>query len=139
MKKLLLIDGSHLAYRAFYAFSRASLFTSTGENVGAIFGVVGSLLPLVREVSPDYAGFCVDTPAPTQRHLLFAEYKATREEMPDEMRKQLPLVKEAACVLGFSVLEKEGVGVKRGIFGAVMEVELLNAGPVTIILDSEVL
>jgi DNA polymerase-1 len=107
-KRLILVDGSAMTYRAFFAFINNPLRNSKGENVSAIFGVANSLLKILREHEFTHIAVCFDTPKPTFRHELYAEYKATREKMPDELSVQLPLVKDLITALGIPVIEEEG-------------------------------
>jgi DNA polymerase-1 len=103
-----LIDGTALAYRAYFAFIRAPLRNSKGENTSAIFGVANSLLKLRREEKPDYWAFVFDRPEPTFRHEKHEEYKATRAPTPDELIAQLPRVKEIAAAIGCPLVEMAG-------------------------------
>ena len=109
MKKLLLlIDGSSLAYRSYYAFIRNPLSTSKGEPTSAIFGFARSLKKLTEELNPAYAAVCFDLPGPTFREEKFSEYKAKRSETPEELVTQLPHIKNLCESAGFSVISKEG-------------------------------
>jgi len=107
-KLLILIDGSALAYRAFYAFVRNPLINSRGENTGAVFGFTSSLIKLMDDIKPDYLACVFDTPAPTFRHKLYDKYKSTRARMPDELADSLPKIKEVLDGFGIPVIEKEG-------------------------------
>ncbi len=107
-KHLILIDGSAMTYRAFFAFIRNPLRNSKGENVSAIFGVANSLLKILREQEFSHIAVCFDTPQPTFRHELYPEYKATREKMPDELSAQIPAVKELIDALGIPIIEEAG-------------------------------
>jgi len=107
-KRLYLIDGSALAYRAYFAFVRNPLLNSKGENTSASYGFANSLLKLFREEKPDYWVCVFDTPHPTFRHEMYPEYKSTRAKMPDDMAEQLPRVKEVAETLGCPIVEKPG-------------------------------
>ena len=107
-KRLFLIDGSALAYRSYFAFIRNPLISSKGENTSAVFGFTSALMRLLKEEEPDYMAVVFDTAAPTFRHEQYAEYKATREKMPDDMRDQLPRIKEVIEAFRLLVLEKEG-------------------------------
>ncbi|MBC8462343.1 MAG: DNA polymerase I, partial [Deltaproteobacteria bacterium] len=89
VQRLFLIDGSALAYRSYFAFIRNPLINSKGENTSAIFGFMNSLFLLMEKEKPDLLAIVFDTPEPTFRHKRFAEYKATRQKMPDEMASQL--------------------------------------------------
>jgi DNA polymerase-1 len=95
-KRLFLIDGSALAYRAYFAFIRNPLINSKGENTSAVFGFTNSLLKIMRDEEPDYLAVVFDTKAPTFRHEIFKEYKSTRAKMPAEMSEQLPRIREVA-------------------------------------------
>jgi len=107
-KKLYLIDGTALAYRAYFAFIRNPLINSRGENTSAAYGFTNTLVNLIRNHSPDYIAVVFDAGKPTFRHEMYEEYKATRQKMPDEMIDQLPRVKEAVDVLGVKQIELEG-------------------------------
>jgi DNA polymerase-1 len=107
-EKVVLIDGSAFAYRSFFAFIKNPLRNSKGENTSAIFGVTNSLFKILREQEFTHIAVCFDTPQPTFRHEIYAEYKATREKMPDELSEQIPPIKEMIEALGISLLEVEG-------------------------------
>lgn len=107
-KRLFLIDGSELAYRAYFAFIRNPLINSKGENTSAVFGFTNTLLKLLREEEPEYIGIVFDTKKPTFRHQMFEGYKATRQKMPPEMSSQLPRIRELVEALSLPILEIEG-------------------------------
>jgi DNA polymerase-1 len=107
-KRLFLIDGSALAYRAYFAFIRNPLINSKGENTSAVFGFTNSLLKILREENPDYMAVVFDTKAPTFRHEIFKEYKSTRAKMPPEMSEQLPRIRQVAESMNMPILEVEG-------------------------------
>jgi DNA polymerase-1 len=107
-KRLFLIDGSALAYRSYFAFIRNPLFSSKGENTSAVFGFTNAVMRLVKDENPDCLAVVFDTAAPTFRHEQFPEYKATREKMPDEMRNQLPRIREVIEAMRLPILEEEG-------------------------------
>jgi DNA polymerase-1 len=88
--KLCLIDGSAIAYRAYYGTLRNRLTTSKGEPTGAIYAFITSIQRLINELRPDYLAVAFDAPAKTFRHELFAEYKSTREATPEDLVQQLP-------------------------------------------------
>jgi DNA polymerase-1 len=92
MATLLLIDGHSQAYRAFFGM-KTPLSTSSGELTGAVYGFVRKLLSVVREYDPDCVATAFDL-GDTWRHTEFADYKATRDQMPDEMRTQLERIYE---------------------------------------------
>ena len=106
MKKMLVIDGNSIVNRAFYGIR--PLTTKEGLHTNAIYGFVNILLKNLQSLSPDYAAVAFDLKAPTFRHRQYAEYKAGRHAMPDELKMQMPYAKRIASALGFAVLEKEG-------------------------------
>ncbi len=92
-EKLLLIDGHSHLYRAFYAV-KGGLTTPEGAPSNAVFGFTSMLRKLLRDHAPAYAAVALDLPAPTFRHKLYAEYKATRERPPEEFVSQIPLARD---------------------------------------------
>ena len=108
-KKLLLVDGSALLYRSYFAFAKNPLRNSSGELTGASFGVLNTLLPLLEEQRPDHVAVVFDTAAPTFRHREYADYKAHRPPMPDDLKAQIPRVRELIRLLGIPLIEQEGV------------------------------
>jgi len=107
-QRLFLIDGSALAYRSHFAFVRNPLINSKGLNTSAVYGFTASLLRLMESESPDRLAVVFDAPGPTFRHEKFADYKATREKMPDEMAEQLPLIDQVVEALGIPILRRPG-------------------------------
>ncbi len=108
-KKLYLIDGSALAYRSYFAFIKAPLINSHGENTSALFGFANALRSLLKNQSPEYLMVAFDTGAKTFRHKMYAEYKATREKMPDEMRSQIPKILHLLDNFRIKVIQQDGV------------------------------
>ena len=107
-KRLFLLDGSALAYRAYYAFIRNPLINSRGENVSTVFGFSRALLSIIDDEKPDYLAVIFDTPEPTFRHHLFDEYKATRKEMPEDMQQTLPRIRQMLEALDVALLTLPG-------------------------------
>ncbi len=107
-KTFFLIDGSALAYRAYYAFIRNPLVNSRGENVSAVFGFTKTLLNIIDSEKPDYFAVVFDTPEPTFRHELYKEYKAQRAAMPEDMVEQLPRIQQLLSVLKIPSISKPG-------------------------------
>jgi len=101
MSRLILIDGSAVAYRSYFAMIRNPLINSRGENTGAVFGFVNSLTKIIRDFRPDYIAAVFDTPAPTFRHKMYEEYKSTRAKTPFELVEQLPWIDQA--IEGFNI------------------------------------
>ena len=106
MKEIYLVDGSALIYRSFYAIR--DLRTSTGRPTNAIYGFISSILKIIKDKKPEYMCILYDLKAPTMRHISFADYKAQRKPMPEELVEQLPAIKEVAGLLGIKQIEKEG-------------------------------
>ncbi|MGN0534527.1 MAG: DNA polymerase I [Eubacterium sp.] len=104
--KLLVLDGNSIVNRAFYGIKL--LTTKNGEYTNAIYGFLNILLKLKDICSPDAVAVAFDVHAPTFRHEMYVEYKAGRHAMPDELRGQIPVLKELLKNLGIKTLEKEG-------------------------------
>src|SRR6202167_3783329 len=104
---LVLIDGSSYLYRAFHALPPLS--NSAGQPTGAVHGVLSMLLKFLREYQPPRIGVVFDAPGKTFRDELFAEYKATRPAMPDDLRSQTEPLLEAVQALGLPLLRIDGV------------------------------
>ena len=105
---LFLIDGSAIAYRAYFAFIRNPLINSKGENTSAAFGFINSLVKIIRDEKPDYIAVVFDTKAPTFRHERYEAYKSTRAKMPDDMVSQLPRIHQAVAALNIPEFSLEG-------------------------------
>ena len=97
----LVVDGNSLLYRAFHALP---LMDSDGVYTNAVHGFLLMLLKAIEEYHPEYCAVCFDEKGPTFRHTEYAEYKAGRAPMPDELRPQFPLIKEILEAMGFGVL-----------------------------------
>ncbi len=106
MKKLLVVDGNSILNRAYYGVR--ILTNKDGLPTNALFGIVNILAKQLDSVKPDYTAVAFDLKAPTFRHKMFADYKAGRKPMPEELAKQLPFAKEVCRAMGFTVIEKEG-------------------------------
>ena len=91
-KKLFLLDGMALVYRAHFALIRNPIMTSTGINTSALHGFVNTVLDILTRHEPTHLAVAFDTSAPTVRHEYYPEYKAQREEMPEDLRKAIPNV-----------------------------------------------
>jgi DNA polymerase-1 len=105
---LFLVDGHALAYRAYFAFAGAPLTNARGEETGAVYGFVNTLLSLVAKHHPAYLAVAFDSIAPTFRHQRFEAYKAHRPTMPEGLIRQLPLVFEALDAMGIARLQSPG-------------------------------
>jgi DNA polymerase-1 len=104
-ERLFLLDGTALAYRSHFAFLRANLTDRKGHPTGAVYGFVATLLKLLRDEKPDHVGVAFDPPGPTVRHERYAEYKATRQKMDDDLVAQLPVLREVVRAFRIPVLE----------------------------------
>jgi DNA polymerase-1 len=106
LERLMLLDGYGLVYRAFFALP--DLTTSKGTLVKGVFGFASIVLRGLQDLKPDYLAVSFDLPGPTFRHEQYAEYKATRTRMPDELRDQFPMVREVVKALRIPVYEMQG-------------------------------
>lgn len=104
-KRLYVVDGHALCYRAYFAFIRNPLVNSQGQNTSAIYGFARMLIKLVQEQKPDYLAVAFDPPQKTFRFELYPEYKANREKMPDDLRSQIEEIKNLVSTLGFTRIE----------------------------------
>src|SRR3954469_4988591 len=91
-KKLFLLDGMALVYRAHFALIARPIFTSKGVNSSALYGFTQTLLEITRNQKPTHLAVAFDTDAPTARHAAYKEYKATRQTMPEDLSAALPHV-----------------------------------------------
>src|SRR6476661_972325 len=106
MERLMLLDGNGLIYRGYFALP--PLTTSKGELVNAVFGFCSIVLRGIADLKPDYVAVAFDLQGPTFRHEQYAEYKATRQRMPDDLRDQFPKVREVVKALRVPVYELPG-------------------------------
>ncbi len=100
-KKLFLLDAMALVYRAYYALIRNTRLTSTGKNTNAQFGFTTTLYDLIQKEKPTHMAVCFDTHAPTERHTDFTDYKANRQETPEDILQSLPDIKQ--IIEGFNI------------------------------------
>ncbi|HLP15136.1 MAG TPA: DNA polymerase I [Bacteroidota bacterium] len=107
-ERLFLLDGMGLIYRAFYSFAGSPLINSRGENTGAVYGFVNYLNKVLEVHTPDYIAIVFDTSKPTFRHLAYAEYKATRNKMPEDLAACLPVVKDVVRAYNIPCIELDG-------------------------------
>ncbi len=106
MNKVLLIDGHSILNRAFYGLP--NLTNSKGQHTNAVLGFINILLKLMDEEKPTHIFVAFDVHQPTFRHEIYKEYKGTRKGMPDELREQVPLLKQVLGVMGIAMVEKGG-------------------------------
>jgi DNA polymerase-1 len=100
-KKLFLLDAMALVFRAYYALIRSPRLTSKGRNTNAQFGFTNTLADLINKQQPSHMAVCFDTHAPTERHIEFADYKANRQEAPEDILSAIPDIKR--IVEGFNI------------------------------------
>ena len=108
MKTLLLIDAYAMIYRAYYAFIRAPRMNSRGENTSAIFGFVVTFEDLLKRLKPSHIAVAFDPAGPTFRHEAFEQYKAQRQETPEDIRWAVPRIKQILEAMNVPVLEVPG-------------------------------
>lgn len=108
MKTLLLIDAYAMIYRAYYAFIRAPRMNSRGENTSAIFGFVVTFEDLLKRLKPSHIAVAFDPVGPTFRHEAFEQYKAQRQETPEDIRWAVPRIKQILQAMNVPVLEVPG-------------------------------
>lgn len=105
-KKLLLIDGHSILNRAFYGIP--DLTNSEGLHTNAIYGFLNILFKIMEEEKPDYLTVAFDVNAPTFRHNMYKEYKGTRKPMLEELRQQVPVMKEVLQAMNVKIIERPG-------------------------------
>lgn len=105
-EKILLIDGHSILNRAFYGLP--DLTNSEGKHTGAVYGFLNILFRILEEEQPQYLTVAFDLHAPTFRHKIYEAYKGTRKGMPDELREQVPLMKEMLAAMGINMMFLEG-------------------------------
>lgn len=108
MKKLFLLDGMALIFRAHFALIRNPRINSKGINTSAPMGFVNSLMEILRKQNPTHIGVSFDLPAPTFRHKMYAEYKANRQETPEDISIAIPIIKKIVDAFNIPRLEVEG-------------------------------
>jgi DNA polymerase-1 len=105
-KRLFIIDGHALCYRAYFAFIRNPLLNSNGQNTSAIFGFARMLFRLITDQKPDYLAVAFDPPKKSFRFSLYSDYKANRQKMPDDLRSQIEEIKKMIETLGIIRIEE---------------------------------
>ena len=107
-KKLFLLDGMALVYRAHFALIARPIFTSKGVNTSALYGFTQTLLEILKKQEPTHIAVAFDTDAPTARHVAYPEYKATRQAMPEDLSQALPHVQRMIEAFKIQVLICDG-------------------------------
>ena len=109
MKKLLLIDGNSIMNRAFYGIMGSKmLMTKDGKYTNAVYGFLAIMFKIMDDLNPDYMAVSFDLKGPTARHKKYAQYKANRHGMPNELAEQMPMIKEVLRAMNIDIVEKEG-------------------------------
>jgi DNA polymerase-1 len=107
-KRLFLLDAYALIYRAYYAFIKNPRYNSKGVNTSAILGFVNTLEDVLRREQPSHIAVVFDPSGPTFRHEAYAQYKANREETPEDIRKSVPIIKQIVEAYRITVLQVDG-------------------------------
>ncbi|MEO2027450.1 MAG: DNA polymerase I [Fuerstiella sp.] len=107
-KKLVLLDGMALVYRAHFALIRSPRFTSGGLCTSGIFGMVNTVLDIIKKEKPTHIAAAFDTPEPTERHKVFPEYKAQRDALPEDIGLQLPYIDRLLEAFNITVIRMPG-------------------------------
>ncbi len=134
-ERIYLIDGSALVYRAHFAFVRSPLLTSSGRNVGAVFGFAQTLFSVISGRNARFAVIAFDTAAPTFRHERYEAYKAHRPPMPEDLVAQWPIVRSLVDATGITRLEQDGVEADDLI--ASLAVSLVQQGHEAVIVSAD--
>ena len=105
-KKIVLIDGHSILNRAFFGIP--DLTNGEGLHTNAVYGFLNILFKILEEEKPDYLTVAFDVHAPTFRHKMYGDYKGTRKPMAEELRQQVPVIKEVLRSMGVVIVEQEG-------------------------------
>ena len=106
-EKIVLIDGHSILNRAFYGIPE--LTNSEGLHTNAVYGFLNILFKILDEEKAQYLAVAFDLKAPTFRHKMYAEYKGTRKAMPEELREQVPVMKEVLSAMGVPSSDEGGL------------------------------
>ncbi len=107
-KKVFLLDAFALVFRAYYALIRSPRITSKGKNTNAQFGFTNAIVELINKQKPSHMAVCFDTSATTERHTDFADYKANRQETPEDISAAVPDIKKIIEGLNIPIIFKDG-------------------------------
>jgi DNA polymerase-1 len=107
-EKLFLIDGMAMVYRAYFALISNPLINTKGKNTSAVYGFTNSLIKILEDEKPQHIAVCFDTDKPTFRHAEYADYKATRMEIPTDMPWQITKLKEIIKAFNIPIIEVHG-------------------------------
>ncbi len=137
MERLMLLDGFGLVYRGYYALP--PLTTSKGELVNGVFGFCSIVLRGFADLKPDYVAVCFDLSGPTFRHEQYAEYKATRTRMPDDLAAQFPKVREVVKALRIPAYEQQGFEADDVIGALTVQAEAAGVETTIVTVDLDML
>jgi DNA polymerase I len=137
MERLMLLDGFGLVYRGYYALP--PLTTSKGDLVNGVFGFCSIVLRGFADLRPDYVAVAFDLAGPTFRHEQYAEYKATRTRMPDDLAAQFPKVREVVKALRIPVYEQAGFEADDAIGTLTLQAEAANVETTIVSVDLDML
>ncbi len=107
-QKLFLLDAYALIYRSYFAFIRNPRYNSKGVNTSAMLGVTNTIVQVLEKENPHFIGVVFDVSAPTFRHEIFPEYKAHRDEMPEDLRKSIPYIRKIIEAFNIPIIELAG-------------------------------
>src|SRR3954467_781357 len=107
-KRLFLLDAYALIFRAYYALIRNPRITSKGKNTNAQFGFTNTIIELINNQKPTHMAVCFDTAAPTERHTDFEQYKANRQDAPEDLTAAIPDIKRIIKGLNIPIIESDG-------------------------------
>lgn len=107
-KKLFLLDAMALIYRAYYSMIRSPIITTKGKTTNAQYGFTSTLFNLIEKEKPTHIAVAFDTQAPTERHILYEQYKAQREAMPEDIAGAIPDIKKIIKGFNVPIIELDG-------------------------------
>src|SRR5258705_13881850 len=125
-KKLFLLDAMALIFRAYYALINSPRITTKGRNTNAQFGFTNALIELINNQHPSHMAVCFDTHAPTERHTDFADYKANRQEAPEDLLDSIPDINK--IIRGFNIPVMELDGYEADDVIGTLSIQAANAG-----------
>ena len=102
--RLFLLDGAAVAYRGYFSFIKDPRVTTKGLNTSAVYGFMSTLLMILEKQKPEYFAVIFDTKEPTFRHKMYKEYKAHREEMPEDLAKSFPYIHQMVKAMNIPAL-----------------------------------
>ena len=128
-QKLVLIDGHSILNRAFYGVP--DLSNAEGLHTNAIYGFLNIMFKILEEEKPEYLAVAFDVHAPTFRHKMYEAYKGTRKPMPEELREQVPVMKEILKAMHITIMEQAGLEADDILGTLAKKADLCHWSPVT--------